>query len=191
VKRVCLYLVCLATVFGSGKIRAQFARHAARSGQVPPSRGRETLDPDKAAAFKWIDSNAEAIDKVSLELWNEPELSFREFKTSRTLMRYLEANGFTVQKNPGGLATAFVASYGAGTPVIGFFAEYDALAGLSQKGASPRTGRCRSAGSCVRAQLGSGRDGGRRCRGRYVDAAPRHQRHPPLLWNTRRGGGQR
>jgi len=114
VKRTCFFLVCLGVAFGAGKIKAQ-------------------LDADKAAAFAWIDANTDAIDKVSLELWNEPELSFREFKTSRTLMRYLEANGFTVQKNPGGLATAFVASYGAGTPVIGFFAEYDALAGMSQK----------------------------------------------------------
>jgi aminobenzoyl-glutamate utilization protein B len=133
VNRVCLFLVCLSTVSGSGEIRAQFLKHAARSADAPPNRGRGRLDPDKAAAFESIDSTTEAIDKLSLELWNEPELSFREFNTSRTLMRYLEANGFAVQKNPGGLATAFVASYGTGTPIIGFFAEYDALAGMSQK----------------------------------------------------------
>jgi metal-dependent amidase/aminoacylase/carboxypeptidase family protein len=77
-KPTCLVLVCLGVVFGAVKTTAQ-------------------LDVDKAAAFAWIDANTDAIDKVSLELWNEPELSFREFKTSRTLIRYLEANGFTVQ----------------------------------------------------------------------------------------------
>src|SRR6185312_14793131 len=84
----------------------------------PPSAAAPVVDPDKTAAFAWIDENSETVKQLSLQIWNEPELSFREFKTSRALMRYLETNGFTVQKNAGGLPTAFVASYGIGKPVI-------------------------------------------------------------------------
>jgi aminobenzoyl-glutamate utilization protein B len=130
VTRACRFLVCLVVLFGSGTLAAQLVKQSVRPRKVPHN---SALDPGKATAFGWIDSNTEAIDKLSLELWNEPELSFREFKTSRTLMRYLESNGFTVEQNAGGLTTAFVASYGSGTPIIAFWAEYDALAGLSQK----------------------------------------------------------
>jgi aminobenzoyl-glutamate utilization protein B len=91
------------------------------------------VDPDKTAAFDWLDRNAPAIKALGAELWGTPELSYREFKSSRALVHYLEANGFTVTTNAAGLPTAFVASAGRGTPVIAFWTEEDALAGMSQK----------------------------------------------------------
>ena len=48
------------------------------------------------------------------------------------LQNTLKDNGFTVEKGFAGMPTAFVASYGSGTPVIAILAEYDALPGLSQ-----------------------------------------------------------
>src|SRR5207244_11706664 len=45
----------------------------------------------------------------------------------------LEEAGFKVQRNVGGIATAFVATAGSGSPVVAVMAEYDALPGLSQK----------------------------------------------------------
>ena len=97
------------------------------------ARGAPPLDPDKAAAFDWIDANLDDTNRLSLEVWNAAELSFREFKSSRAIVRYLEANGFTVEKGAAGISTAFVASYGNGKPVIAFYGEYDALADISQK----------------------------------------------------------
>src|SRR3954462_7636809 len=41
------------------------------------------LDADKAASFTWVDRNAEAMKALGTELWGTPELSFREFKSSR------------------------------------------------------------------------------------------------------------
>lgn len=93
----------------------------------------EALDPDKEAAFEWIDANLNATNQLSLEIWNDAELSFHEFKSSQAIVRFLESNGFTVEKGAGGIPTAFVASYGSGKPVIAFYGEYDALADISQK----------------------------------------------------------
>jgi len=90
-------------------------------------------DADKEAAFRWLDANADAMRRVSLNIWNAAELALHEYKSSRELMAYLESNGFRVEKGVAAMPTAFVANYGSGKPVIAIYGEYDALAGLSQK----------------------------------------------------------
>ncbi len=97
---------------------------------APPASGQ---DREKEIAFQWVDQNAEAIRKVSLNIWSYAELALREFKSSRELMAYLEGNGFRVEKSVAGMPTAFVAAYGSGKPVIAIYGEFDALPGLSQK----------------------------------------------------------
>jgi aminobenzoyl-glutamate utilization protein B len=91
------------------------------------------VDTDKETAFQWLDSNADTMRKISLDVWNAAELALREFKSSRELAAYLESNGFRVQRGVAGMPTAFVASYGSGMPIVAIYGEYDALAGLSQK----------------------------------------------------------
>jgi len=83
--------------------------------------------------FRWIESNDTGMNKLGLEIWSTPELSFREFKTSRAVMQYLQQNGFAVEKNAAAMPTAFVATFGSGKPVVAFWLEEDALMGLSQK----------------------------------------------------------
>lgn len=48
------------------------------------------------------------------------------------LQNTLKENGFTVEAGVAEMPTAFVATYGSGSPVIGILAEYDALPGISQ-----------------------------------------------------------
>ena len=86
----------------------------------------------KAAAVAWIDRNAETLSRINKNIWSYAETGLQEFKSSRELMDFLKANGFTVEEGVAGMPTAFVASYGSGRPVIGILAEYDALPGLSQ-----------------------------------------------------------
>jgi aminobenzoyl-glutamate utilization protein B len=90
-------------------------------------------DLDKTTAFNWLDRNLVSIKALGAELWKTPELSFREFRSSGALVRYLEVQGFTVTNNAAGLPTAFVATAGSGKPVIAFWTEEDALVGMSQK----------------------------------------------------------
>jgi aminobenzoyl-glutamate utilization protein B len=86
----------------------------------------------KAAAVTWIDRNAETLSRINKNIWSYAETGLQEFKSSRELIDFLKANGFTVEEGVAGMPTAFVASYGSGRPVIGILAEYDALPGLSQ-----------------------------------------------------------
>lgn len=84
----------------------------------------------------WNEKNTEEFYQVSKEIWNYPELSMQEYKSSKLLIELLEKHGFFVETNVADMPTAFVASYGSGKPVIGINAEYDALPGLSQDGES-------------------------------------------------------
>src|SRR5581483_7249604 len=119
--------VCLAPAAG-----AVGDERAAANAQAP------RIDVDKTAAFNWIDQNVDQMKALGKDLWGTPELSFREFKSSATLIRYLERNGFTVAMNAAGMATAFVATGGSGKPVVAFWTEEDALAGMSQQAAPVR-----------------------------------------------------
>lgn len=71
--------------------------------------------------------------RISDTLWNYAETAFQEYQSAEYLSGILEEHGFRIMNKAGGLDTAFIAEYGQGAPVIAFFAEYDALPGLSQK----------------------------------------------------------
>ncbi len=86
-----------------------------------------------ATAVQYIDAKRELITGLADKMWDWAELALHENKSAKALAEALEAEGFTVEAGTGGMPTAFVATWGSGRPVIGFLAEYDALAGLSQE----------------------------------------------------------
>lgn len=92
-----------------------------------------TMTPEKKTAVAWIHEARMIYETIATDLWDHPELSLAEFKSSARLEKYLEENGFNIEKRVPGMQTAFIATWGAGKPVIGFLAEYDALPNLSQK----------------------------------------------------------
>ena len=79
-----------------------------------------------------IDAKQDEIIKLADTVWENPETAFKEYKSFAAITSYLEENGFNIEKNIGGLPTAFIASYGSGHPEIGFIAEFDAISDLSQ-----------------------------------------------------------
>jgi len=83
-----------------------------------------------------IDRLSEEICAVSDAIWDEAELPYGEYRSSRLLCKTLEEHGFTVTRGVAGIPTAFTATYGSGSPSLGVLAEYDALSGMSQVGAS-------------------------------------------------------
>jgi aminobenzoyl-glutamate utilization protein B len=86
----------------------------------------------KAGASAFLDSRAATYGDVALEIWRLAEVGYQEVKSSALLQEQLRAAGFDVKSGVGGMPTAFVASYGSGSPVIGVLAEFDALPGLTQ-----------------------------------------------------------
>ncbi|OON41978.1 amidohydrolase [Izhakiella australiensis] len=89
------------------------------------------------AAFinHWITAREADYSALSDAIWDVPETRFQEYRSSALLADALEAEGFSVERNAGGIETAFIASYGEGKPVIALLGEFDALAGLSQQAA--------------------------------------------------------
>lgn len=86
----------------------------------------------KQEALKAVDREKDLLCKASDAVWEHPETAFQEFESTKILCEALEKEGFKVEKNLAGIATAFSGTYGHGRPVIGILGEFDALSGLSQ-----------------------------------------------------------
>lgn len=92
----------------------------------------QKLSANKKAAIENIESRSGQLTGISDKIWAAAELAFMETQSHDLLADYAEANGFTVQRGVAEMPTAFVATYGSGSPVIGILGEFDALPGLSQ-----------------------------------------------------------
>ena len=87
----------------------------------------------KTTAAEWIDENSTEMGEMSDTIFGYAEPGLREYKSMRLLVNYLLRNDFTVQEGVSGMPTAFRSEWGNKGPIIGFFAEYDATPGHSQK----------------------------------------------------------
>ena len=76
---------------------------------------------------------AELYKSITNEIWNNPELSLKEYKATELYCKVLREHGFTVTEKLCGIDTAFCGSFGSGKPGIGILGEFDALSGLSQE----------------------------------------------------------
>lgn len=92
----------------------------------------DPLDKSKTAMAADLDGQYNHYKDVALKIWDFAEVGYKEEKSSALLQQELKDNGFDVQVGVAGIPTAFVATYGSGSPVIGILAEYDALPGIIQ-----------------------------------------------------------
>lgn len=90
-------------------------------------------DAAKKEAMLHLENNLAPYKETALKIWDYSEVGYKEEKSSVLLKDMLTKEGFKVEPGVAGIPTAFVASYGSGSPVIGILAEYDALPGLSQQ----------------------------------------------------------
>ena len=79
-----------------------------------------------------INQKSDELITISDNIWKAAEVAFREEKSAEYLMAYARQNGFDVDSDLAGMPTAFTATYGEGSPVIGIIGEFDAIPGLSQ-----------------------------------------------------------
>ncbi|MFE0375512.1 amidohydrolase [Streptomyces inhibens] len=140
-RRRIMQLLGAAGVVGSVTGGADPAMAAAAEGALEtdggyrPPTGLAENSPAKATALGWIDDRASAITGLNDEIWENAELSLREWKSSLAEAEFLERAGFEVSFGTAGFPTAFTATFrqGHGGPALGFSGEYDALPGLSQR----------------------------------------------------------
>ena len=119
---------------------------------------------------------------IADDIWDHPETRFQEFWSAACLADALEAEGFQLTCNAGGIPNAFIASFGEGQPVIALLGEFDALAGLSQQAycaapASPTPGE--NGHGCGHNLLGTAAFA--------AAVAARRRRHASFLRMSRRG----
>jgi len=93
--------------------------------------------PDAAAlkdeAFRNIEARADRLGRISDAIFSYSELGFQEVNTARLLTDLLEEEGFLVERGVAGMPTAYRATYGSGSPVIGLMADFDCVPGASQR----------------------------------------------------------
>ncbi|MFC1873224.1 M20 family metallopeptidase [Chloroflexota bacterium] len=84
----------------------------------------------KISVTSQVDAHRQQLSDLSRSIHSNPELGFQEGKAAGWLTRYLEENGFAIQRGICEMPTAFRGTYGQGEPAIAILAEYDALPDL-------------------------------------------------------------
>ena len=98
----------------------------------------QQVNANKEAAIAALSSAYEADKKTALQIWEYAEVGYKEVKSAALHVQHLRDAGFTVETGVAGIPTAFVATYGSGSPAIGILAEYDALPGINQSTSADR-----------------------------------------------------
>jgi aminobenzoyl-glutamate utilization protein B len=111
-------LIILAALVGLSVTPAFSAKKARRS--------------DGMVGIRYLDSHFHLYDSLQKQIFNLAETAYDEYRSADQWMTFLTSQGFTVERGVAGIPTAFVATYGSGSPVIGMMAEYDAIARMSQ-----------------------------------------------------------
>ncbi|MEM7343277.1 MAG: amidohydrolase [Chloroflexota bacterium] len=87
----------------------------------------------------YINDQDEKLCYIAKEIWDHPQVALQEEFAAKLLAQELEADGFSIEWGAGQMSTAFIATWGEGSPTIGFLGEYDALPGLSQEMSTTKT----------------------------------------------------
>ena len=93
-----------------------------------------------------VQANVEEMRSTLIDfadkIWELAELSLEEERSSGLFIDTLKEHGFTIDSvGTSSIPTAFTASYGSGSPVIGIMTEYDALPGLGNEPVAEKTPR--------------------------------------------------
>jgi aminobenzoyl-glutamate utilization protein B len=97
------------------------------------STSAQDIGGTKKDIVKSVEKHKANLIKLSDEIWALAETAFEEDRSAKLLADYAEQQGFKVDRGVAGMPTAFVATYGSGSPVISVLGEFDALPGISQK----------------------------------------------------------
>ncbi len=98
--------------------------------KLPPDPKVEKVKQEAAADVEAM--HAETQQMVD-QVFSFAELGYQEFETSKYLTGVLEKNGFTIQRGVAGIPTGWVATWGAGKPVIALGGDIDDIPQASQK----------------------------------------------------------
>lgn len=91
------------------------------------------LSDAQATAAKYVDAAMPNLSDWCATIFDFGETAWREYRSAAWYVDRLRAEGFTVEEGSGGMPTAFCAEWSNGDgPMIGSYAEYDAVPGNCQ-----------------------------------------------------------
>ena len=97
---------------------------------------KKAVDPVeqmKTKVLSLVQSKEKNVQEMVDMVFSFGELGFQEFETSKYLTGILEKNGFKVEKGVSGIPTAWMATWGSGSPVIALGSDIDCIPKASQK----------------------------------------------------------
>ena len=86
----------------------------------------------KRTALDWIETSRAALSEAHMTIWRLAEPAWREYRSCAWYVEQLRREGFRVEEGSAGMPTAFCATWGEEGPVLGGYAEYDAVPGRTQ-----------------------------------------------------------
>ena len=102
----------------------------------------QNLSAAQSDALKAVDARAGDLSAWCATIFDFGETAWREYRSAAWYVERLRAEGFTVEEGSGGMPTAFCAEWSNGPgPVVGMYAEYDAVPGNCQAASTRREPR--------------------------------------------------
>ena len=80
-----------------------------------------------------VESRRDFTQQMVDSIFSFSELGFQEYETQRYVTEILEDHGFSVERGVAGIPTAWMATWGSGTPVIALGTDVDSIPQASQK----------------------------------------------------------
>lgn len=74
----------------------------------------------KKQLFNQMEQSEATFAKMVKEIWDNPQIGYEETFAFELQKNFLAEQGFRITTGSGDIATAFVAEWGTGAPIIGF-----------------------------------------------------------------------
>ncbi|MGH3386532.1 MAG: peptidase dimerization domain-containing protein [Nocardioidaceae bacterium] len=121
--------IAVAPSFAGGSVNAAAAAPLAAA--PPPDDPKiRRLKQEVIAA---VQARSKLVQEIVDSIFSFSELGFQEVETTRYLLGILRANGFTIEEEMAGIPTAWMATWGSGSPVIAMGSDIDGIPRSNQK----------------------------------------------------------
>jgi aminobenzoyl-glutamate utilization protein B len=104
---------------------------------VPTLSQRPSIEDLREEVRQEVISLAKLTQEIVDMVYSFSELGFQEVWTADYLTGILRQEGFEVERGGAGMPTNYVATWGSGSPVVGFMGDFDGLAETNQKPGVP------------------------------------------------------
>jgi amidohydrolase len=84
----------------------------------------------RTLATGYIENISYKLESIVDTLFENPETSFNEEKSSQIIIDILSSEGFSIEKDVAKIKHSFVARYGSSSPRIAYICEYDSIEGI-------------------------------------------------------------